>query len=172
MNFDRKLGITRICTLIALFCMIGGGCSVVLVSNDHTVKELKANLNVYYGYPGRNQFNSATGFYKKETVAGHFAQTKIELDNDQRLLIMSKADEFHFFQMPDSFYHVPEHVGNMVHSFRISIDSIDKTVNWRGSLEGLQPVNYRIKELVLFVDSIVKSTDEYKGLPKSELRDD
>jgi len=127
------------------------------------------NLDVYYGYPGRNQFNSEEKFYKKETLPSHFAQTVIELDNNQKHAIFDEANSVHFFQMPDSFYHKDEASGLKFQWLRIVTDSVDKTVSWHGSIDGLQPENFHIKELVLFIDAMVKSTDAYKGLPKSEI---
>ena len=168
-NIAYKLAI-RVCFLAIV--LIAAGCSIILINNDKTPKLSLMNINVYYGYPGRNQFSSADKFYKKETVAGHFAQTKIELDEFQKRLIMNKADSLHFFQMPDSFYHYSEVSGSKFQWLRVTFDSLDKTVNWHGSLDSLQPKNYHIKELMLYVDSIVKSTDEYKALPKSEITGD
>src|ERR1035441_3471372 len=115
-------------------CLIATGCSVILYSKDRTPKVTKINLFVYYRYPGSNQYNGAEKFYKKETLPSRFAQTVIDFDDEQKRLIASKADALHFFQMPDSFYHVGEINRPKSQWFRIANDSVDKTVTWDGSI--------------------------------------
>jgi hypothetical protein len=172
MKSERKTHFMRILAFLGPICLIAAGCSVILISNDKSPKAPKINLEVYYGFPARNQFNSADKFYKKETLPSHFAQTTIELDNNQKNLILKEANSLHFFQMPDSFYHKEEVAGSKFQWLRITLDSTDKTINWHGSIDNLQPKNFNIKELVLFVDSIVKSTDAYQALPKSQISGD
>jgi hypothetical protein len=176
MNSARNRHLISIWAALWPICLIAAGCSVILYSNKpDPPKAAPVNLNVYYGYPARNQFNSAEKFYKKETKPAYFSQTVVELTDIQKHAILMKADALHFFQMPDTFYHYSEASGSNGSKFqwiRLALDSLDKTVSWRGSIDSLQPKNFYIKELVLFVDSIVKSTDAYKALPKSGLTGD
>ncbi len=129
-------------------------------------------VDAHYVYPGKNEFSSDERFYKKEIETGKYAETRIDLDPGQQLLILNKAIVLHFYQMPDTFYHVGSGAVGTPHFLRIWADTLDKTVRWFGSTADLQPTNFNLRQLVEYVDSIVKSTDDYKGLPKSKLTGD
>ena len=131
------------------------------------------HVDAAYRYPGRSEFSTAEKFYKKEIDKGRFAQTNdIALDPGQQLLVMNKAIVLNFYQMPDTFYHRGSATGQQSQFIRVWADTLDKTVYWNGSLDSLKPSKYHLKELVEYVDSIVKSTDEYRNLPKSVLTGD
>ncbi len=154
---------------MALFLLAFAGC---VINFEHRVPAKGMRVDVHYLYPGRNEFSSRGKFYKKQIAPGRFAQTNsMELDPEQQLLVLNKAFEFHFYQMPDSFYHTDypagAHPAGSPQFIKISVDTLDKTVRWSGSLGGLQPAGYHLKELVEYVDSIVKSTDAYRALPSN-----
>ena len=126
------------------------------------------DVKVHYVYPGKNELNTFEGYYKKEIGTGHYAQTKIELDPGQQLLILNKALVYHFYQMPDTFYHKGETLTSPLQYLRIQADTLDRTVYWQGSVKDLSLKSYHLPELLEYIDSIVKSTDEYQGLPKTK----
>ncbi len=129
-------------------------------------------VDAHYVYPGKSEFSSYERFYKKEIDIGKFAETRIELDPGQQLLILNKAIVLHFYQMPDTFYHNATGTTGSPHFLRISSDTLDKTVRWFGSTDDIQPSRFKLRLLVEYVDSIVKSTDDYQSLPKSKLTGD
>jgi hypothetical protein len=130
------------------------------------------HVDAHYVYPGKNEFNSSERFYKKEIDIGNFAETRLDLDPGQQLLVLNKAIVLHFYQMPDTFYHTGIGAVGQPHFLRIWADTLDKTVRWYGSAVDLQPAKYNLRLLIEYVDSIVKSTDDYQSLPKSKLTGD
>lgn len=166
--------LTTRCLPISFFVCLAAialcGCRVNL---KQVVPEYNIiHVDVHYMYPGRNEFSTYERFYKKEIDTGHFAETQCQLDPGQQLLVLNKAIVLHFYQMPDTFYHTDHAKTGQPHFMRIWADTLDKTVHWFGSTDSLHPVNYDLKTLVEYVDSIVKSTDDYQGLPKSKLTGD
>jgi hypothetical protein len=156
--------------LLLLTIIAAQGC-VINFKPVHPLREL-IHADAHYLYPGRNEFSSSEKFYKKEIENGHFAKTACSLDPGQQLLVLNKAIVLHFYQMPDTFYHSDRIQSGLPQFLRIWADTLDKTVYWSGSLDSLQPANYDLRGLVEYVDSIVKSTDDYQGLPKSKLTGD
>jgi len=169
--------------LAAAPLIIAAGC-VVNFKDEHKKKGI-IHVDIHYVYPGKNELNTfrmsdhPAGTYKKEIAIGRYAETKIELDPGQQLLVLNQALVLHFFQMPDTFYHAgasgekesPAERAGLVptQSMRIQADTLNKTIYWHGSLDALRPENYHVRELVEYVDSIVRSTEEYQGLPKSTI---
>lgn len=156
--------------LVCLAAIAIGGC-VINFKSEHTTNGI-IHVDAHYVYPGKNEFSTDERIYKKEVENGHFAETRLELDPGQQLLVLNKALVLHFYQMPDTFYHVGGATSGEPHYLRIWADTLDRTVRWTGSADSLHPVNFKLKELVEYVDSIVKSTDDYKALPKSKLTGD
>jgi hypothetical protein len=155
--------------LVCLTAIALGGCVINFKSEKPLII---IHVDANYVYPGKNEFSSSERFYKKEIEPGHFAETQCSLDPGQQLLVLNKALVLHLYQMPDTFYHADRSVAGQPHFLRIWADTLDKTVHWFGSTDSLHPMNYDLKTLVEYVDSIVKSTDDYKGLPKSNLTGD
>jgi hypothetical protein len=145
-------------------CILFAGC----VINFHSELPKRGIIDVKIDevYPGKNELNTFDGYYKKEIEPHRYVQTKIELDPGQQLLILNKALVFHFYQMPDTFYHKGEAVSSAEQHLRIRADTLDHTIYWQGSANDLQLKNHHLPELLDYIDSIVKSTDEYQGLPK------
>jgi hypothetical protein len=164
---------TRCLPIFCLVCLIAIAISSCRVNLKQAIPTYNIiHVDAHYVYPGRNEFSTYERFYKKEIDTGHFAETQCQLDPGQQLLVLNKAIVLHFYQMPDTFYHSDHTTMGQPHSLRIWADTLDKTVHWFGSIDSLHPVNYDLKGLMLYVDSIVKSTDDYQGLPKSKLTDD
>src|SRR5438445_2544479 len=161
--------------LIVLAAFLAGlsGC-VVFLKSEKTTEPTKGliDVKVHYTYPGKNELNTFDGFYKKEIEKGRYAQTNIKLDPGQQLLVLNESFVYKFFDMPESFTHKGEGVSGATHSLRIKADTLDRTVTWSGSLDNLEPKKFQLKELVFYIDSIVKSTDDYTGLPKSNVSGD
>ncbi len=153
--------------MLSLMVIAIGGCVVNLKTTLQ--KRERIHVDAHYRYPGRNEFSSSERFYKKEIDSGHFAQTVCSLDPGQQLLVLNKAVVLHFYQMPDTFYHADRAQSGPPQFLRIWADTLDKTVYWSGSMQDLQPADNHLQELVEYIDSIVKSTDDYQGLPKSKL---
>ena len=161
-------GIRQICILCSLVVLVSG----CVINFKNPIPQTKGIIHVdtHYQYPGKNEFSTYDKFYKKEVSAGRYAQAKdAELDPSQQLLVLNKALIYHFFDMPDTFYHwnaSNQRISGTEPQFiRISADTLDRTVYWSGSLDSLHPAGHRLKDLVEYVDSIVKSTDAYKSLP-------
>lgn len=123
------------------------------------------HVDVRCAYPGNSELNTCEGYYKKEIAPGHYAQTKIEFDPGQQLLILNKALVLHFYQMPATFTHTSE-TDTLHHSIRIVADTLDHTISWQGSIRGLHPTTYHPEQLFEYIDSMIQSTDAYQGLPK------
>ncbi len=154
-------------------CLIAFGLSGCIIYFKSPVPQQELiHVDVHYVYPGKSEFNSYERYYKKEIDVGNFAETRLDLDPGQQLLILNKAIVLHFYQMPDTFYHIGSTTTGSPHFLRIWADTLDKTVRWFGSTADLQPANYKLRMLIEYVDSIVKSTDDYQSLPKSKLTDD
>ncbi|HEY3875523.1 MAG TPA: hypothetical protein VGM92_08595 [Candidatus Kapabacteria bacterium] len=157
----------------AMLSMLVAVAGCVINFKDPNAQRILIHADAAYRYPGRCEFNSNGKYYKKEIQKGHFAETKdIELDPGQQLLVLNKAIVLNFYQMPDTFYHKGSGPRQQSQFIRIWADTLDKRVYWNGSLDSLQPHKYHLKELVEYVDSIVKSTDEYRNLPKSDVTGD
>ena len=156
-----------LCSLAVYFT----GCVINLKSEKQPTQGM-INVQVDGKYPGKSEFNTFDGFYKKEIDKGRYAQTDLKLDPGQQILILNKAFVYKFFDMPQTFTHKSGDAGGEQHSLRIKADSLDRTVTWSGSIDDLEPKKYQLKELVEYVDSMVKSTDSYSGLPKSALTGD
>jgi hypothetical protein len=140
---------------------------VVNLKNEKTKQNL-IHVDVQCTYPGKNQLNTFDGTYKKEIAPSRYAQTdELKFDPGQQLLILNRALVLHFFEMPNALKHSTES-DTLTHSLRIKADTLDHTVTWMGSLDGLRPEKYHFKELVEFVDSIAQSTDAYLVLPKAQ----
>jgi hypothetical protein len=146
--------------------VILSGC--IINFQSEVPKKGIVDVKVRYVYPEKNELNTFDGYYKKQLEPGHYAQTKIELDPGQQLLILNKALVYRFYQMPDTFYHKGETTSAADQSLRIRADTLDKTIYWHGSATDLQLKHHRLPELIDYIDSIVESTDEYQGLPKSK----
>lgn len=157
MKFSSHLLPVSVAGLITI-----AGC--VINFKNPTPPKLLVHANASYRYPGKCEFNSNSNFYKKELKNGRYAQTEITFDPGQQLLVMNKAVVLHFFQMPDSFYHVGTKEYAPPQYLRIWTDSLDKTVKWSGPIEDLSPSD-SLRELVEYVDSIVRSSEAYRGLP-------
>ncbi len=153
--------------ILCLAAIALSGC--VINFKPPVPQQAPIRVDAAYMYPGKNEFNSSQQFYKKEIEIGHFAKTQCTIDPGQQLLILNKAVVLHFYQMPDTFYHAGNSPVGAPHFLRIWADTLDKTVRWYGSADSLQPASANLNELVEYVDSIVKSTDDYQGLPKSKL---
>jgi hypothetical protein len=166
--------------LVSIFLLFAG--CVINFKSEHPTKGI-IHVDIHYVYPGKNEMNTFEGFYKKEISPGHFAQTNIKLDPGQQLLVLNKAFVLHFYQMPDTFYHAGgEEIKAVIQSLRIKADTLDKTIYWHGARTArtnrappsngsggtsLTPEKYHARELIEYIDSIVRSTDDYQGLPKS-----
>ena len=155
-----------LCSFVAL-----SGC-VINFKNPLPATKGVIHVDTHYEYPGKNEFSTYDKFYKKEVAPGRYAQAKdATLDEGQQLLVLNKAFVVRFYQMPDTFYHWnaanQQVLGAQPQFIRISADTLDKTVYWSGSLDSLHPAGHHLKELVEYVDSIVKSTDAYKDLPSN-----
>ncbi|MFI5201885.1 MAG: hypothetical protein ACHQNE_05830 [Candidatus Kapaibacterium sp.] len=155
--FIEKAGMVLIAFALA-------GC-VINFKNPVPITKGVIHVDMHYIYPDRNEFSTYDKFYKKEVAPGRFAETKdIQLDPGQQLLVLNKALVLHFYNMPDSFFHIGRAAGEP-HYIRISADTLDKTVHWTGSLDSLHPAGQHLQELVEYVDSIVTSTEAYQALP-------
>ncbi len=165
--FDLSLGKASVLGF-ALILSILAGCVINFKSEKPPTKGV-INVGVNYQYPGKNEFSTFKHYYKKELESGRYAQTDhIELDPSQQLLILNKALVLHFYDMPATFRHKDESGNGTPQMLRIAADTLDHTVSWSGTIDDLHPNNYHIKELVQYVDSIVKSTSDYQDLPKAK----
>ena len=143
-------------------------CSCVVNLKNEQIKQNKIHVDVQCTYPGKSQLNTFENSYKKEIETGKYAQTDdLTFDPGQQLLILNQAFVLHFFQMPNAFTHSTES-DTLTHTLRIKSDSLDHTVTWHGSLDGLRPDTYHLKELVEYIDSLTRSTDGYLVLPKGK----
>ena len=154
----------RISRIVFVLVLVGLTGCVVNLKSEKTGTNI-IHVDVLCAYPGKSELNTFDAYYKKEIATGHYAQTKIELDPGQQLLILNKALVLHFYQMPATFTHESE-TDTLHHSLRIRADTLDRTISWQGSIQGLHPNTYHPEQLFEYIDSIVRSTDEYKGLPK------
>jgi hypothetical protein len=145
------------------------GCVVNFKSEKETPQKGVMDVKVDMAYPGKSELNTFDGFYKKEIEKGRYAQTEIKLEPGQQLLVLNKALVLKFFQMPAQFTHKGAEATAEPHSLRIKADTLDRTVAWTGSMDDLHPNNFRLQELVTYIDSIVRTTDDYTGLPKSTI---
>ncbi len=153
---------------LVLGLSVVAGCVINFKSEKPPQKGI-IHVDVNYQYPNKNEFSTYSHSYKKELEPGRYAQTDhIELDPSQQLLILNKALVLHFYDMPESFHHKEESGRGTPQMIRIAADTLDHTVRWVGSLDSLHPNNYHLKELVEYVDSIVKSTSDYRDLPKAK----
>jgi len=162
--FSTPIGLF-LCIAIVYFT----GCVVNFKSEHETPKKGIMDVKLQLAYPGKSELNTFDGFYKKEIEKGKYAQTEIKLEPGQQLLVLNKALVLKFFQMPAQFTHKGAEATSEAHSLRIKADTLDRTVAWTGSMDDLHPNNFRLKELVTYIDSIVRSTDDYTGLPKSTI---
>ncbi len=163
---DESYGLRNDAVIGGLLILVffASGCVINFKSEKPTKGII--HVDVQYVYPGKCEMNSVEGFYKKELEPGHYAQTKIELDPGQQLLILNKALVLHFFEMPVTFARRAKSSADAEpQSLRIHADSLDRTIQWQGSMDGLQMGKYHPDELIQYVDSIVRSTEEYQGLP-------
>ncbi len=166
MNFKFKTKYSFAALGVLVFIV---GCVINFkseVSGRHVI-----HVDTHYRYPGRNEASTSDRYYKKEVQPGRFAQsTDFSLDDGQQILVLNKAFVYHFYQMPDTFYHAGEKGGppaGQPQFLRIWADTLDKTVHWNGSIDSLHPSKFQLKELVEYVDSIARSTDAYKSLPEN-----
>ena len=166
-TLHRRLRTSILCLGLVYFT----GCVINLKSEKQPTQGI-INVKLAGKYPGKNEFNTFDGFYKKEIDKGRYAQSELKLDPGQQLLVLNKAFVYKFFDMPQTFTHKQGDAGSEQHSLRIKADSLDRTVSWSGSIDDLEPKKYQLKELVMYVDSIVKSTESYSGLPKSAITGD
>ena len=172
---SKRSGYWVVCLTISLGTI--EGCVINFKSEKPKIGII--HVDVQYVYPGKNELNTIAGegFYKKEIETGHYAQTKIELDPGQQLLILNKAIVLHFFDTPEYFSQRGKLVSPEPHSLRIHADTLDRTIHWEGSINSvmidgnhadMQLEKYRPDLLMEYIDSIVKSTDEYQGLPAAK----
>jgi hypothetical protein len=162
----------QISRIVFVLVLVGLTGCVVNLKSEKTGTNI-IHVDVLCAYPGKSELNTFDGYYKKEIATGHYAQTKIELDPGQQLLILNKAFVLHFYNMPAVFTHPAETDTGIAHdahhSLRIRADTLDHTISWQGSIQGLHPNTYHPEQLFEYIDSIVRSTDEYQGLPKSSV---
>ncbi len=155
-----------LCILSLALCV--SSCVVNLKSEKTGTNII--HVDVRCSYPGNSELNTFESYYKKEVAPGHYAQTKIEFDPGQQLLILNKALVLHFYQMPATFTHTTETDTGIAHdahhSIRIVADTLDRTISWQGSIQGLHPTTYHPEQLFEYIDSMVQSTEAYQALPK------
>src|SRR2546430_31052 len=89
---------------VLLFILFLQSC-IINFKNEKNATKGPMHVDVNYIYPGKSQFNTYERYYKKEVQPGHYAETRLELDPGQQLLMLNKALTLHFYQMPDTFYH-------------------------------------------------------------------
>lgn len=150
-----------LCILSLALCV--SSCVVNLKSEKTGTNII--HVDVLCAYPGNSELNTFEGYYKKEVAPGHYAQTKIEFDPGQQLLLLNKALVLHFYQMPATFTHTTE-PDTQRHTIRIVADTLDRTISWQGSIRGLHPTTYHPELLFEYIDSMIQSTDAYQALPK------
>ncbi len=158
--------------LFSLFFLVAFGGCVINFKNPVPLTKGIIHVDTHYRYPDKNEFSTYDKFYKKEVAPSKYVQAKdAELDPGQQLLVLNKAFVLHFYDMPDTFFHEnaahEKLAGDATQFIRISADTLDRTVYWSGSLDSLHPAGHHLRELVEYVDSMVKSTDAYKSLPAS-----
>ncbi|MDP4199695.1 MAG: hypothetical protein Q8922_03730 [Bacteroidota bacterium] len=151
-------------SLLVLSLALCASSCVVNFKSEKTATNI-IHVDIRCSYPGKSELNTYEGYYKKEIAPGHYAQTNITLDPGQQLLILNKALVLHFYQMPAKFTHTSE-TDTLHHSLRIQADTLDHTITWQGSIQGLHPNTYHPEQLFEYIDSIVRSTEEYQALPK------
>ena len=150
--------------LVLLFAL---SACVVNLKNEKTTSNI-IHVDVQCSYPGKNELNTIEHSYRKEIAEGRYAKSdELAFDPGQQLLILNRALVLHFFEMPATLKHTTE-TDTQTHSLHIVADTLDNTVTWRGSLDGLRPDKYRFKELVEYIDSMARTTDAYLILPKAK----
>jgi hypothetical protein len=155
-------------TRFALLLLVILISSCVVNLKGEKVASNLIHVDVQCSYPGKSELNTFEHSYRKEIAEGRYAKTdEFTFDHGQQLLILNHALVLHFFEMPASFSHLTE-TDTLTHRLRIKSDTLDHTVTWRGSVEGLRPEKYHLKELVDYIDSMTRSTDGYMILPKSK----
>lgn len=155
--------------LFAPYSLLAGvlalaGC--IINFKSETPKQQIIHVDVQCAYPGKCELNTFGGYYKKEIAPGHYAQSELAFDPGQQLLILNKALVLHFYNMPATFTHTTE-TDTQHHSIRIHADTLDHTITWQGSIEGLRPAKYHPEQLYTYIDSMLRSTDAWKVLPKA-----
>jgi hypothetical protein len=157
--------------LLFFFAFTVVGCVIGLSEKKKRKPQAITETKIHYLYPSRNECNTIDyRFYKKEISSGHFAETRIDLTPEEQQLILSRAMAVNFFQMPDSLKQlVPNSSAQQRQYLRIQSAPLDHTVEWTGPLSDYR--NTSLPGLMQYVDSIVRSTTQYKELPdSSELR--
>jgi hypothetical protein len=151
-------------SLVLLFAL--ASC-VVNLKNEKTTQNI-IHVDVQCSYPGKNELNTIEHSYRKEISDGHYAKTEeLAFDPGQQLLILNRALVLHFFEMPATMKHTTE-TDTQSHMLHIKADTLDHTVAWHGTVDGLRPDKYHFKELVDYIDSLTRSTDAYLVLPKAQ----
>ncbi len=142
--------------------------SCVVNLKSEKSEENLIHVDIQYAYPGKSELNTVQHSYRKELEPGRYAQTEeVAFDPGQQLLILNRALVLHFFEMPDNLKHTTE-TDTQSHHLRLHADTLDHTITWKGSVEGLRPDKYHLKELTDYIDSMLHSTDAYQALPKSK----
>lgn len=144
------------------------------VTPQSSVTPINSNFNLIfkYGVGAGNELNTFEGIYTKDMVQNPPAKIKMPLGKEEMNRIYQKMLEIKFFDYPDKFSVTPpsgEPVGMVTpcskYFLKVEVNSKIKELSWDDCITNKDERADKLRELIRFIENIIESRTEYKGLP-------
>jgi hypothetical protein len=131
------------------------------------------NLIFKYGVTAKNELDTFKGTYTKDMISDPPITIELSLTEAEKDIIYRKMLEIDFFNYPDEFsVSVPPGKPAAIvtpHSsyyFKVEYNSQIKELRWKDEIMNPDEKANRLRELIIFIRSIVESKEEYQKLPE------
>lgn len=142
------------------------------ITPSQTPLKSDSNFVFRYGIGARNELDTFKKKFTKDMVSDPSITIDFYLSQDEMNKIYNKMQEINFFDYPDKFsVNVPsgEPVGNITpcssYYFKVVSDSSTKELSWDDCITNKNEKADKLRELIVYIESIIESKIEYKQLP-------
>lgn len=146
----------------------------LMASSQPSVTPTTSNFNLIfkYGVGARNELDTFEGTYTKDMVSDPPVKIKMSLSREETDRIYQKMLEIDFFDYPDKFsvtLSTGEPIGTVTpcskYYFKVANNSKIKELSWDDCITNKNERADKLRELIKYIENIIKSRTEYKKLP-------
>jgi hypothetical protein len=140
------------------------------LQDEPTLHDRSFNILLRYGVGGRNELNTFYDTYTKDLILDGTATTRLVLSEADLDSIESRLNEVDLFSYPDTFV-VPKKdtivtiTPYQTYLLRIKSDFGVKSVFWQDSIISSDPKATKLRQVIVYIRTLVETYSEYKGLP-------
>ena len=160
---------------IVLCVVLVFSLSLILAScnaNNQMLENKPSDFNfvLNYGVDAKNQLDTQKELFTKDMVMDPSVTTTLKLTDEEMNEIYTLMKNINIFNYPNNFnsYSHSRRTPYSTYSFKIIVNGKEKNINWKdeGASDNKDAVDLR--NLIIRIQEIVRSKDEYKKLPEAK----